>query len=156
MNFVLVGGLFIAFVLLRNKTSGKVSLLVRARLNENLIEQIEQTSDTIGVPANIVGAIVVVESGGDVLATGKVGERGLMQLTEIALNDVNNNEGTTFTFDDMFSPVQNLAAGSLFFRLQLERMEGNISDAIRAYNCGQAGAIGGCGFIYLTLIKVWL
>ena len=155
MNFVLIGSLFIAFILFRNKTSDKVSGLVKTRLNETLINQIETTADTIGVPANVIGAIVVVESGGDILAVGAVGERGLMQLTEIALKDVNSNEKTNFTFGQMFSPIQNLAAGALFFKLQLSRM-GNVSDAIRAYNCGQAGAIGGCGFIYLTKVKVWM
>jgi len=144
------------FLIIRKiQNSSSVSKQVKLRLNEDLIKQIEQTADTIGVPANVIGAIVVVESGGDVLSVGAVGERGLMQLTEIALNDINANEGTNFNFDQMFSPIQNLAAGSLFIRLQLKRL-GDMSAAIRAYNCGQAGAIGGCGFGYLARVKVWL
>lgn len=143
------------FILRKIPDSEKVSFRARKRLNETLVNQIEKISDTIGVPPNIIGGIVIVESGGDILAQGKANERGLMQLTEVALNDVNNNEGTNFTFNQMFTPIQNLAAGALFYRLQLKRM-GNHSDAIRAYNCGEAGAIGGCGFIYLALVKIWL
>lgn len=156
MVLIYVGILFAGFVLLRKiNSSNKVSKQTALRLNDSLVNQIETISDSIGVPANIIGAIVVVESGGNILATGKVGERGLMQLTEVALKDVNNNSGTNFNFNQMFSPVQNLAAGSLFYQLQLKRLK-DPADAIRAYNCGEAGAIGGCGFGYLSLIKVWI
>ena len=158
MNFVLIGALSAGiFLLLRTiKESDKISKLAKSRLNQNLINQIERVSDTLGVPANIVASIVIVESSGNPAAIGKAGERGLMQLTEVALKDVNDNTGTNFNFNQMFSPVQNLAAGSLFFKLQLKRFSGDTSQAIRAFNCGQAGAIGGCGFPYLILIKVWI
>lgn len=156
MILVYVGILFAGFVVFRKIVSSKkVSKQTALRLNDSLIEEIETISDTIGVPANIIGAIVVVESGGDVLAVGSAGERGLMQLTEVALKDVNNNSGTNFNFSQMFSSIQNLAAGSLFYELQLSRLK-NAEDAIRAYNCGEAGAIGGCGFGYLSLIKAWI
>ena len=135
----------------RNRPSRKV----RRFLSESLINDIEEISAKVGVPARIVAAIVAVESAGYPLAVGAAGERGLMQITPAALQDVNRYYGTDYTFDQMFSGILNLYVGSLFLKLQYQRM-GNWQDAIRAYNAGERGAREGRGYEYLERVKKWL
>ena len=154
--FIGAFALALFFIIRKIRESAKVSGRVRARLNPVIVEKIETIADTVGAPSNIVGAIVVVESGGDILAAGKAGERGLMQLTEIALQDVNQKRGTNFKMDQMFVADQNIAAGSMFLALQIQRFDGVLDDAIRAYNGGERGARGGCCAGYLAKVKVWI
>ena len=155
---IFIGAFALALFLIIRKIreSGSVSGRVRARLNPVVVEKIETIADVVGAPANVVGAIVVVESGGDILAAGKAGERGLMQLTKIALDDVNEKRGTHFNMDQMFVADQNIAAGSMFFALQVQRFDGVLDDAIRAYNGGERGARAGCCNGYLAKVKVWI
>ena len=154
--FILAFALALFFIIRKIRESAEVSGRVRARLNPVIVEKIETIADTVGAPSNIVGAIVVVESGGDILAAGKAGERGLMQLTEIALKDVNQKRGTNFSMDQMFVADQNIAAGSMFLALQIQRFDGVLDDAIRAYNGGERGARYGCCGGYLAKVKVWI
>ena len=151
-----LGALAVFFIVRKIRKSASVSGRVKLRLNRVIVEKIEIISDVVGAPANIVGALVVVESGGDILAAGKAGERGLMQLTEIALKDVNENRGTNFTMHQMFAADQNIAAGSMFLALQIQRFDGVLDDAIRAYNGGERGARRGCCAGYLAKVKVWI
>jgi len=154
--FILAASVALFYIIRKITGNVKVSTRVKIRLNPVLVEKIETISDTVGAPANVVGAIVVTESGGDILATGKAGERGLMQLTEIALEDVNQHRGTNFKMNQMFSADQNIAAGSMFLALQISRFDGFLDDAIRAYNGGERGARAGCCSGYLAKVKVWI
>lgn len=159
MPIFLFGALaLVLFLIVRKiRKSGSVSGRVKLRLNPVIVTKIETIADIVGAPANIVGAIVVVESGGDILAVGKVGERGLMQLTQNALEDVNRNRGTNFSMDQMFVADQNIAAGSMYLGLQIQRFDGDLDDAIRAYNAGERGVRElGRGKSYLAKVKVWI
>jgi hypothetical protein len=78
-----------------------------------------------------------------------------MQITEVALQDVNENftqfpYQNDIKFSDLVRGNANIKAGTAFYRLQLDRMNGNRYDALRAYNCGAQGAKEnpGCGSDY--------
>lgn len=149
----------LALLLLRKvRTSPNVSPQLRLVFGRDLINLIQDTAQIYGMPANVVGAIVMVESVGNARAVGGIGERGLMQLTPGALSDVNAFLGGSFSMDQMFDPVRNLAAGTNYLKLQLQRSKGDWNLAIRAYNCGYTGASKNpnCGLAYLAKVKLWL
>ena len=50
---------------------------------------ISKYSALFGVPQSLITAIIAVESSGNTKATASAGERGLMQITPIALKQVN-------------------------------------------------------------------
>ena len=137
------------------RARGRVSARARKVLGPGLVRDIEAVAARVGVPANIVGAIVAVESGGYPLAVGSVGERGLMQITRAALDDVNRRYGLDLKWEEMFAEIPNLYAGSYYLKLQHERLA-DWEDAIRAYNAGERGARIGLGVEYLNKVKRWL
>jgi soluble lytic murein transglycosylase-like protein len=84
-------------------------------------------------------AVIAVESGGDENAEGSIGERGLMQLTPTALEDVNNLYNLGLTWDDMYIPERNITAGAAYLAILKWRYladRGNEDKAIQAYNYG--------------------
>lgn len=109
------------------------------------------------VPAKRIAAIVAQESGGELNAKGSANDIGLMQITPIAIKDVDENlklnktildlqmkQGTSvldFLFGDMFAKTQinyfdskvNLQYGTAFFSLLYDRT-GSIDEATRRYN----------------------
>jgi len=71
-------------------------------------------------PAHVM-AIILAESYGDPLKDS--GEaRGLMQISRIALRDVNKIYGTHYVYDDLFDPRVNLEVGLRFLKLTKRRI----------------------------------
>ena len=66
-------------------------------------------------------AIIMTESSGNPKAESPYA-RGLMQLSKIALKDVNKKFGTDFKYDDMFDPLSNVKAGALYLTLLKNRI----------------------------------
>ena len=117
---------------------------------------VTETSKSHGVPANILAAVIKVESNGDPTVTGDNGKaRGLMQVQKIALDDVNSQFRTSFFWNNMYMAEENIKVGANFLMLQKKRM-GNWNDAIRAYNAGEGGANNGLAFDYLAKVQRWI
>lgn len=156
MNVLLLAGLAAGLYYFRDKIFARgVSEKAFSRLTPSVINVVKKVSEKTGVPANIIAAVIVVESGGNPLAVGGVGERGLMQLRPVAIQDVNQNFGTSLKFSEMFVVPLNIYAGALYLKLQHKRL-GNWPDAIRAYNAGETGARRGRGKEYLKRVQKWL
>jgi len=88
------------------------------------------------VMEDVILSMIQQESSGRPDAVGSVGEVGLMQLRDMAAQDVGLSKAPT-------DPVENIRAGTRFLDLQHERMGGGVQkffDGIRAYNAGAAGA----------------
>ena len=119
---------------------------------------VRAVAERAGLPPEIVLSVVAQESDGNPQADGALGEVGLMQLTELAVDDVNNNAARmniglgpyTSSFEDMTDPQANLQYGTTFLAMQLRRMDLSMTDALRAYNCGETRARQnpGCGSTY--------
>ena len=140
----------VVYKLLYIRRSNQIS--AKAALSPQLKLDIRTVSQQYSVPANLIAAVIMVESSGNPLATGAAGERGLMQMSKIALADVNANYHTTLTFEQMYAPNANLLAGSLYLKLQLQRFS-LAANAVRAYNQGESGAKKLKGWEYLFKVQ---
>jgi soluble lytic murein transglycosylase-like protein len=93
-----------------------------------VVQDIDALATQFGISPALVEAVVLQESGGDPGAKSYAGAEGLMQLmpsTAAAL-------GVTNPYD----PVQNLTGGITYLLEQLKRFNGNLTDALAAYNAG--------------------
>lgn len=82
-----------------------------------------------GVSAQLVHAVVEVESGFDPLAVSSVGALGLMQLTP--------STALRFGVKDCFDARQNIFAGTRHLRELLDVYDGDVALAVAAYNAGR-------------------
>ena len=110
-----------------------------------------------GVDPNILQALVMTESDGDINAqspivkdeNGKVvsgGASGPGQITGIAVKEVNRVYGTNYTREQMRTdPEANLDVAAKLYKLELEKHDGNVEQALAAYNGGRGhlASVGG-------------
>ena len=81
----------------------------------------------------LIRTIIKYESGFYPYAVSPVGAGGLMQLMPDTARGLGVN--------DIFSPHQNIAAGTLYIRRQLDAFNNNVSFALAAYNAGPGAVI---------------
>jgi Transglycosylase SLT domain len=95
-------------------------------------ELIREVAERHGVGADLVEAVIRVESGGNPGAVSPKGARGLMQLmpATAAVLGVRN----------AFDPRENIEGGVRHLRYLMERYQGNLPFALAAYNAGE-GAV---------------
>lgn len=100
--------------------------------------EITRASRAYGVPPEIITSVIIRESNGNPDAVGLAGEKGLMQLKDIAVRDAHQN-GLTPRTAASFRPTENILDGTAFLALQKQRA-GSWFDALRAYNKGFAAS----------------
>jgi soluble lytic murein transglycosylase-like protein len=116
--------------------------------------QIQVASTRYNVPADIIASVIQQESSGRVDAVGAANEYGLMQLTEVAVQDVQEIQGLPWQHPSNLDASENILYGTAFLRIQMDRWEGRGDgrwyQALRAYNCGFQGSVqmAGCGSEY--------
>jgi soluble lytic murein transglycosylase-like protein len=88
---------------------------------------IERHSELHALDADLVRALIYVESGGDPLAISRAGAAGLMQLMPATASDLG--------LADRFDPEQNIASGTRYLRTLLDRFH-STEVALWAYNAG--------------------
>lgn len=101
-------------------------------------EYIENAYNEYKVDKMLIRSIVQVESSGNPLARSEKGAVGLMQMTEVAIREVNDRYKTDYTIEDMTDPQKNVMAGTAYFKiLQEEYFFGKDEKfVIAAYNAG--------------------
>jgi len=105
---------------------------------DTLIREISQQR---GMDPMLVKAVIWRESAFDETMRGKNGERGLMQVTEIAAKDWARVEHQQFQPDDLFDPRKNIEVGTWYLHNALDRYKGRdepIPFALAAYNAGKS------------------
>ena len=97
----------------------------RAKAYDDLISE---HSKTHGVRADLVRAVMQVESGFNPFARSPKGAMGLMQLMPAT--------ATKFGVRNAFNPAENIRAGVAYLRELLDRYANNEELALAAYNAG--------------------
>lgn len=87
-----------------------------------------EASERYKVDHAIIRAIIMAESGYNLMAISKKGAEGLMQLMPNTAREL----GVT----DSFNPTQNIHAGVRYYKKLLRRFKGNVRFALAAYNAG--------------------
>lgn len=87
-----------------------------------------------GLEIVLVNAVIQAESGWDWRAESPIGAKGLMQVTDIALEDVQRLE--EIEGGDLFDVDYNLRVGTLYLAYLLDRFDGDVALAVAAYHMG--------------------
>jgi soluble lytic murein transglycosylase-like protein len=98
-------------------------------LRELYDDLIATTAAEEGVDANLVRAIITVESGFDQYAVSRKGARGLMQLMP--------GTAARYAVRDPFDPEANLRGGIRYLRFLQGMFPGRLPWALAAYNAGE-------------------
>jgi len=101
-------------------------LLARATQYDSIIETAALSSS---VEANLLRAVIVVESGFNSRAVSKRGAVGLMQLMPAT--------ATRFGVSNPYDPRENVHAGAQYLKFLIDRFGQNIRLALAAYNAGE-------------------
>jgi soluble lytic murein transglycosylase-like protein len=102
------------------------ALLARAAQYDAIIENAAISS---AVEANLLRAVIVVESGFNSHAVSKRGAVGLMQLMPATAN--------RFGVSNLYDPKQNIRGGARYLKFLMDRFGQNVRLALAAYNAGE-------------------
>lgn len=91
-------------------------------------EAIEAAASRYQIPADLVRAVIQVESGWNPQAQSVAGAVGLMQLLP--------ETGRAMGAEELRDPAQNIAAGTRFLRLLANRFDGDLVKVLSAYHAG--------------------
>jgi soluble lytic murein transglycosylase-like protein len=102
------------------------ALLARATQYDSIIEK---AAVSAAVEANLLRAVIVVESGFNSRAVSKRGAVGLMQLMPAT--------ASRFGVSNRYDPKQNIHGGALYLKFLLDRFGQDMRLALAAYNAGE-------------------
>lgn len=92
-------------------------------------EEIREIGARYGVPADLVHAVIRVESAFNPRAVSNKGAQGLMQLMP--------RTASSLGVRDVFDPRENIDGGVRHLRYLLDKYPGNVPFALAAYNAGE-------------------
>ena len=101
-------------------------LLAKAGQYDSIIEKAAMASS---VEANLLRAVIVVESGFNPRALSRRGAVGLMQLMPAT--------ATRFGVSNPYDPRENVPAGARYLKFLINRFGHDVSLALAAYNAGE-------------------
>ncbi len=107
----------------------------RARI-DSIEEYVDAACLEFDVPKAVVMAVIKTESDFDIYAESHANARGLMQITKITLQEINNRMGTNYRFGQMFDPQINIRCGVFYLSYLYERFDGYDDTVFAAYNAG--------------------
>jgi soluble lytic murein transglycosylase-like protein len=102
------------------------ALLARATQYDSIIEK---AATSASVEANLLRAVIVVESGFNSRAVSKRGAVGLMQLMP--------GTASRFGVSNRYDPGQNIHGGAMYLKFLMDRFGQNVRLALAAYNAGE-------------------
>jgi hypothetical protein len=97
-------------------------------------EEIGAASQRYKLPAQLIRAVMMTESGGNPLVMSNKGAVGLMQLLPATAREMG--------VDDIHDVAQNLMGGARFLRVLANRFEGDLVKVLSAYHAGSTRVLG--------------
>jgi len=91
-------------------------------------DQIDRAASTYNIPAELIRAVIAVESAGDTSAVSHRGAIGLMQLMPATAGQM--------YVEDPVDPAQNIMGGTRYLRHLANEFAGDMMLVIAAYNAG--------------------
>ncbi len=108
---------------------GKGQKATGADLRTGYISLINEWAPQYNLDANLVEAVVAVESNYDRFAVSKKGAQGLMQLIPATAK--------RFGVQDVFDPADNIRGGIRYLNHLMSYFQGNLEHVLAAYNAGE-------------------
>ena len=108
---------------------GKGQKATGADLRTGYISLINEWAPQYNLDANLVEAVVAVESNYDRFAVSKKGAQGLMQLIPATAK--------RFGVRDAFDPADNIRGGIRYLDFLMSYFQGNLEHVLAAYNAGE-------------------
>jgi soluble lytic murein transglycosylase-like protein len=102
------------------------AVLARATQYDSIIEKAAMSA---AVEANLLRAVIVVESGFNSRAVSKRGAVGLMQLMPAT--------ASRFGVSNRYDPTENIHGGAMYLKFLMNRFGQNVRLALAAYNAGE-------------------
>lgn len=138
---LVIAGIFFLFTEIKKNPDKVLSYLMsKKKLLDKIFEKygnyIDKYSAMFGVPRSIIISVIATESSGFEGAKGSAGEIGLMQITPIALKQVNQYFKKNFTSDDLKVGEKNIIIGTYMLSYLWHRFK-DWDLVIRAYNYGE-------------------
>ena len=117
-----------------------VGLLVRNVEEKRFMHELEGYVDSaveeFGVPKAVIFSVMKAESDFDQYARSSADARGLMQITSVALADINRLLSENYTMTQMYDPEINIRCGVAYLSVLYRKYQ--IYDTVyAAYNAGQ-------------------
>lgn len=105
--------------------------------NLTIDQTIQKAASRYGVDANLIRGIIQQESGFSTKALSSKGAMGLMQLMP--------GTADLLGVKDAFNPYENIMAGTRYFKLLMNKYDGDLGRSLAAYNAGanRVDAAGG-------------
>jgi len=91
-------------------------------------DEIDRAAASYNIPAELIRAVIAVESAGDTAAVSRTGAKGLMQLMPQTADHV--------FVDDPVDPAQNIQGGTRYLRELANEFNGDMMLMLAAYNAG--------------------
>ena len=113
-----------------------------------ILKTIHYEATRVGLPPEMVLALIQVESNFDRFAISSAGARGLMQVMPFWLDEIGRPD------DDLFDIHTNLRIGCTILRLYLDREKGDRTRALARYN-GSIGKVWYPQRVFRALSKHW-
>ena len=124
------------------------------KLNEiynNYKTHIDLASQRYNIEKSLIVAIIMRESTGNPNAESSAGAKGLMQLTSITIQDINNGASSgscgdiAITTNNVADPAFNIPAGTCYLNYLNGRFQNDVKTALAAYNAVPGTVRGACG-----------
>ena len=134
----------------------KISKKAKIYLSNETIDLINYFGEKYQIPAGSIAGMVLTEIWDNPLATGSIGEIGILQITKGAFNEVDKHYDLNFSWEQCYTKRLGLIAGMLYYKILHDVYGLNWYNSIKAYNCGtDLKPVGKCNEYYRKVSK-WL
>ncbi|MDM3869994.1 lytic transglycosylase domain-containing protein [Porticoccus sp. W117] len=113
-----------------------------------LLKKIHREANRAGVHAEIVLAVIEIESGFDRYAISHAGARGMMQIMPFWKKEIGRED------DNLFNTDTNLRYGCTILKYYLDKENGKVADALARYN-GSYGTYKYAGKVLDAWSRYW-